>query len=162
MPNELNTPEGKLRERIHGNFGDLAFKNFIRDDCVRADEGPGLVLTTLGDGTVAWLPAGAATVAVEEAVLVFPDAVPAGTAFNIQTGVYGGGGPATVFGDVITLPSSGVTFKGDGRIQIYLNGQNLFKGSSLGDEEANWFSTTQLSLWRTIKKFSTIKIVKLG
>jgi len=98
---------------------------------------------------------------VNEVVLTFPDTVPADTAVNIQTGVYGGGGPAAVFGDLITLPTTGVLFKGDGRVQVYLNGQNLFKGDSIGDEAANWVSTTQIALDVKIKKFSILKIVQI-
>lgn len=96
---------------------------------------------------------------VQEVVLTFPDTVPIGTAFNIQTGVYSGGGPATVAGDSITLPNNGADFVDFGEIQVYLNGQNLEKGASLGSGEAQWVSSTQLALWRKIKKGSTIKVL---
>lgn len=108
-----------------------------------------------------WVPviAGSPIDDVQEVVLTFPDTVPIGTAFNIQTGVYSGGGPATVVGDSITLPNNGTDFVDFGEIQVYLNGQNLEKGASLGSGEAQWVSSTQLSLWRKIKKDSTIKIL---
>ena len=115
------------------------------------------------DGT-SWtlVTGGGGSVTVEEVTLELPDTVSSGTAINIQTGVYGGGGPATVFGDTITLPGTGAAYKGDGRIQVYLNGQNLYKGSSGGDESANWVSTTQLSFDVKIKKFSIIKVLKFS
>lgn len=113
------------------------------------------------DGT-SWTSISAGGTIAREATLEFPDTVPAGTAINIQTGVYGGGGPATVFGDTITLPATGAAFKGDGLIQVYLNGQNLYKGSGIGDETANWVSTTQIALDVVIKKFSIIKVVVLS
>lgn len=113
------------------------------------------------DGTM-WVISGGGFTTVSEVVLSFPDTVAAGTAINIQTGVYGGGGPATVYGDVITLPTSGVAFKADGQFQVYLNGQNLFKGDSIGDETANWVSTTQLAFDVKVKKFSIIKVVAIS
>lgn len=94
-----------------------------------------------------------------EVVLEFPDTVPIGTAINIQTGVYVGGGPATVVGDTITLPQTGAAFAADGAIQVLLNGQNLERGSMLGSEEAQWVSTTQLAFSMKVKKGSSIKVV---
>lgn len=120
------------------------------------DKSTGIIY--LYDGS-SWTTPGVSPVTVDEVVLTFPDTVLADTAINIQTGVYGGGGPATVYGDIIVLPASGVAFKDSGNIQIYLNGQNLFKGDSIGDEEANWVSTTQIAISSKVKKFSTIKVV---
>lgn len=122
------------------------------------DKSTGIIY--LYDGST-WTIPGASPITVDEVVLSFPDTVPADTAINIQTGVYGGGGPATVFGDAITLPATGAAFKGSGNIQVYLNGQNLFKGDSIGDESANWVSSTQIALDVVIRKFSIIKVVSI-
>jgi hypothetical protein len=85
---------------------------------------------------------------LREVVLTFSASVAPGTVFNIQTGVYAGAGsPAMVMYDTdVTLPASGAAFAGDGRIEVMLNGQDLKKGASGGAEEANWASSTQLSL----------------
>lgn len=94
-----------------------------------------------------------------EVVLEFPDSVAPGTAIDIQAGTYIGGGPATVVGDTITLPRTGAEFAADGAIQVLLNGQNLERGASIGSEEAQWVSTTQLAFSMRIKKGSSIKVV---
>jgi len=92
-----------------------------------------------------------------EVTLTFPSTVPPGTAFDILSGVYAGGGPAAVVGDAppappphIGLPSTGVEYLDDGRIEIMLNGQELQRGAGLGFGEAQWVSTTQMALSRTI------------
>jgi len=87
-----------------------------------------------------------------EIVLTFPDQVAPGTAINIRTGAYSGGGPAAVEGDVatITLPGNGADFEGDGRSVVTLNGQELNRGSGAGDDEAQWVSATQLRFSMTI------------
>lgn len=85
---------------------------------------------------------------LREVFLEFSGQVAPGTAINIQTGVYAGAGsPATVRGDTnVTLPSSGATYADDGRIEITLNGQELEKGAGLGQQEAQWMSSTQIAL----------------
>jgi len=123
------------------------------------DASTGILYTYNG---TTWVISGGGFTTVSEVILSFPDTVPAGTAINIQTGVYGGGGPATVFGDLITLPAVGATFKTDGRVQVHLNGQNLFKGDSIGDETANWVSSTQLAFDVKVKKFSIVKVVTIS
>ena len=84
-----------------------------------------------------------------EAVLELSGAtspVPAGTAFNIQTGAYAGvGSPATVTGDTITLPASAAAFNANGSIFVYLNGQALDKGGT-GSCAVQWVSPTQIQL----------------
>jgi hypothetical protein len=90
---------------------------------------------------------------LREVVLVFSAAVNAGTAIDIQTGVYAGGGsPATVVNDTnVTLPTTGAAFMGDGRIEVILNGQDLDKGDGTGNGSAEWVSTTQIKLNVKIK-----------
>lgn len=80
-----------------------------------------------------------------EVNLVFPDLVPAGTVINIQDGTYSGGGPAVMTGDTILLNPTGLAFEGDGRFDIYLNGQNREKGRSAGIASVNWISTIHVS-----------------
>jgi len=83
----------------------------------------------------------------------FTASVPVTTAINIRTGVYAGAGsPVAVVGDTdITLPASGVAFRGDGRIEATLNGQDLTKGDGTGNGEIEWVSTTQVKLNIRIK-----------
>jgi hypothetical protein len=83
-----------------------------------------------------------------------------GTPFNVQDGTYAGGGPATVIGDtpalqapgqpVMRLPSSGLDFEDDGRIEVTLNGQEMQRGRGLGFAAAQWVSSVQIALDRTI------------
>lgn len=80
-----------------------------------------------------------------EVVLTFPDLVSTGTAINVQTGVYAGGGPATVNGDTITFPATAVEFNGNGGIEILLNGVELEKGLN-AKCGVLWASTTQITL----------------
>ena len=97
---------------------------------------------------------------MREVTLVFSATVAAGTAINIQTGVYGGAGsPAMVKDDLnVTLPTSGILFKGDGRIEVSLNGQELDKGDGTGNGVAEWVSTTQIKLSLKLKNNGMLKI----
>jgi hypothetical protein len=90
---------------------------------------------------------------LREVLLTFSALVAAGTPFDIQTGVYAGAGsPATVENDTnVTLPASGALFKGDGRIEVHLNGQELAKGDGSGNGVAEWVSTTQIKINLKIK-----------
>jgi len=90
---------------------------------------------------------------LREVVLVFSAQVAAGTAIDIQTGVYAGAGsPATVINDTnVTLPVTGAAFMDDGRIEVILNGQDLDKGNGTGNGDADWVSTTQIALNTKIK-----------
>lgn len=90
---------------------------------------------------------------LREVLITFSTLVAAGTAFNIQTGVYAGlGSPATIDGDTnVTLPASGAAFKDDGRIEVHLNGQELSKGDGSGNGVAEWVSSTQIKLNLKIK-----------
>ena len=67
---------------------------------------------------------------VDEVILTLNDsAYTSGTALNIQTGVYAGGGPATVEGSAtLTLPA---TFISDAGITVLLNGQEIKKGTDV-------------------------------
>jgi len=95
-----------------------------------------------------------------EVTLTFSGApVPPNMPINIQDGSYAGGA-ATVIGDtpalqapgqpVILLPASGLDFEDDGRIEVTLNGQEMRRGRGVGFGEAQWVSTVQLALDRTI------------
>lgn len=97
---------------------------------------------------------------MREVTLRFTDAVPAGTVVNIQTGAYAGAGsPATVVDDTnVTLPPTGVLFKGDGRIEIHLNGQELDKGDGTGNGTAEWASSTQIKVNLKLKNGSALRI----
>jgi hypothetical protein len=79
-----------------------------------------------------------------EVVLTFAAQLVAGNAVDIQTGAHAGG-PATVFGDAITLDATGAAFEANGKIRVAWNGQLLEKGSMLGSKEAQWISATQLA-----------------
>ena len=99
---------------------------------------------------------GATAADIREVILVFAETVAAGTAINIQTGVYGGGtmSPAVIDGVTnVTLPATGAAFEADGRIVVNLNGQELNKdsGASPGDCLAQWVSATQIKLGIKIK-----------
>lgn len=85
---------------------------------------------------------------VRQVTLIFAGVdVPPGTVINIQTGVYAGGGPATVEGDTATLlPGSGVTFVNEGDAQVALNGSTLRKGTALSPRVVQWVSPTEISL----------------
>jgi len=100
------------------------------------------------------------TFTLREVLLTFSALVPAGTTVNIQTGVYAGAGsPATVDGDTnVTLPAAGATFKGDGRIEVHLNGQDLGKGDGSGNGVAEWVSTTQIKINLKIKNKGCVLI----
>ena len=97
---------------------------------------------------------------LREVVLTFSALVAVGTAINIQTGVYGGAGsPAVVDGDAdVTLPTSGASFKGDGRIEVHLNGNELTKGDGSGNGEAEWVSSTQIKLNIKIKNKGAVLV----
>ncbi len=97
---------------------------------------------------------------LREVVLVFSALVAAGTAINIQTGVYTGvGSPATVIGDSnVTLPAAGATFKDDGRIEVHLNGQDLDKGDGTGNGTGEWVSATQIKLSLKIKSSGLVMV----
>ena len=98
-------------------------------------------------------PAGAAAglTQAEETILTLPDALASGTAINIRTGVYAGGGPATVEGTTtLTLPT---TFTTDAEITVLLNGQEIKKG-----DDVIRASSTQLSFSTGLKKDDQIKL----
>jgi len=90
----------------------------------------------------------------------FTATVTPGTSINVQTGVYGGAGsPASVDGDAdVTFPTTGVTFKDDGRIEVHLNGQELSKGDGSGNGIAEWVSTTQIKIGIKVKAKDTLLI----
>lgn len=113
----------------------------VNDGDLTAGPGAGEASIDTGGG-------GGIVVEIREVILEFSAAVPAGTAFNIQTGAYvGPGSPATVIADTnVTLPASGALFADDGRIEVHLNGQELEKGPVLGSAEADWVSPTQIAL----------------
>ncbi len=90
-------------------------------------------------------------------VLTFPDTLVAGTPVNVQTGIYAGGGPATVEGDVITLGASGAEFVDQG-ILVSWNGQLLDRGNMLGSKEAQWVSSTQLAFSSNVLAGNKISI----
>jgi len=123
----------------------------------------GRVRMSIVDGQIALTDQAGVTVlfgatAVDEVVLTFPDTLAPGTAFNIKTGVYGGGGPATVEGDQIDLPATGALFAADGKFTVHWNGQLLKKGASGGAAEANWASSVQLSLSSRIRPGNEITV----
>jgi len=97
---------------------------------------------------------------LREVVLAFSTLVAVGTALDIQTGVYAGAGsPAGVDGDIdVTLPLSGALFKGDGRIEVHLNGNELTKGDGSGNGEAEWVSPTQIKLNIKIKNKGAVLV----
>lgn len=88
----------------------------------------------------------------EEVILTLPDNdLTIGTAISIQTGVYAGGGPATVEGTAtLTLPAS---FATDALIQVLLNGQEIKRGT-----DVTRTSATQVSFAEKLKKDDQIKI----
>jgi hypothetical protein len=90
----------------------------------------------------------------------FTATVVVGTAINIRTGVYAGAGsPVAVVGDTdITLPASGAAFRGDGRIEATLNGQDLTRGDGTGNGEIEWVSTTQVKLNIKIKPMDELLV----
>lgn len=97
---------------------------------------------------------------LREVVLSFSATVPIGTAIDIQTGVYlGPGSPAIVTKDLnVTLPSTGVIFANDGRIEVHLNGQDLDKGDGSGNGVAEWVSTTQIKLSLKVKNKGNVMV----
>ena len=83
----------------------------------------------------------------EEVILTLPDnALTAGTAISIQTGIYAGGGPATVEGTTtLTLPA---TFNTEALVSVLLNGMELKRGVDVIRA-----SSTQVSFaWRLLKR----------
>ena len=87
----------------------------------------------------------------EEVVLTLPDKLTSGTAINIQTGVYAGGGPATVEGTAtLTLP---VAFDTDALVQVIINGLEQKK-----PEDVSRTSSTQLTFSDKLKKNTIIKV----
>ncbi len=93
-----------------------------------------------------------------EVILTFPDTLPAGTSVNIQTGVYAGGGPASIDGPSLELPPTGEAFVDEGFIIVAHNGQILNKGKILGEDEAQWVSLTEIAFDRDILSGNTIGI----
>lgn len=90
--------------------------------------------------------------------LTFPDTVAAGTAIDIQDGTYSGGGPATVEGDILTLPASQSAFDADGDILVFYNGQMIDKLKGSGAAEVEWVSTTQLKFCFPLYADNQIKV----
>jgi hypothetical protein len=109
-------------------------------------DGTQIAVSELGPSAVAFIQATAASAVagLREVTLKFPGPVAPGTAVNIQTGAYSGGGPATLMGDVpptgVSLPPSALAFLNEGAITVLLNGQGLTKGV-----DVIWVSPTQVS-----------------
>lgn len=93
-----------------------------------------------------------------EVVLTFPGAVVAGTAINVQTGVYAGGGPADVDGDTVTLPATAVEFDEDAKVEAFMNGNRLHKGTG---NDIQWASTTQVTLTNALRAGGKLIIARI-
>ena len=109
-----------------------------------------------------WVPLGTVSSFLLREVVLGPflEVVSAGTAINIQTGVYAGAfSPVASTGDLnVTLSVSGVAFKADARIDVFLNGQELPRGDGTGNGVAEWVSTTQIKLGIKIKPFGELTV----
>jgi hypothetical protein len=119
-------------------------------------------LSELADDVVSAIGTGGAGAAFDlrEVLLTFSALVPAGTAINVQTGAYAGAGsPAAVDNDTdVVLPTTGILFKDDGRIEVHLNGQDLSKGDGSGNGVAEWVSATQIKLNLKIKSGGSVLV----
>jgi len=96
---------------------------------------------------------GGGATAADEAILTLPDKLTSGTAINIQTGVYAGGGPATITGSTtLTIP---VAFDTDALIQVLVNGKEQYKGAA---KDVFRSSSTQLTFNDDVKKDGIVKV----
>jgi hypothetical protein len=72
----------------------------------------------------------------------------------ITTGVFTTAGAQTVFSsfDTPALPATGIGFRDDPRIKVWLNGSKLSKGASAGDNrDVYWVSATQIAFEDKLK-----------
>ena len=113
--------------------------------------GPGVIATNAGGGVADVTISGGGTT-VEEVILTLTDNnLTAGVAMSIQTGIYAGGGPATVEGTAtLTLPATFIT---DANIIALLNGQEIKKGTDVLRA-----SSTQVTFSEKLKTTDQVKI----